>query len=484
LAANQLSGTVPSAIGNLNSLQDLQLHLNQLTSLPPEIGNLTQLKRLWIYDNQLTSLPSEISSLMGLEWLVLHDNPLDGEVPDFLTALTQLNYFLFYDTNWCVPLTGNVPAWLDSINEAYGPGDVCDQEPGSLSGTVTLTDTTPLAGIQVNLYRSLLGNQWRHISVTQTITDGTYQFTELGQGQDIDYRVHFVGRDHQLASQYYDDQATIEAATVITITPSVPKTGIDAALSLPQAPVADLSAGNGSITYSPDGTAQIVMPKSNLSDVVVTRTVTCTTGTLSTVTLTLSTGPEYPMTNVSGDRYRATIATADLTANATLSVAATCGVTTTETIVGELTLYDPSGQVTDYLTGQPISGATVTLYNVPDWVPKTGPDDDCVNTCESNLSKAEDDSWSQPAPTNLGTIANADVTPTDPTLPYQQTNVDGYYGWDVSEGCWYVTVEAEGYELLVSPVVGIPPEVTDLNLALKPEGMRQVYLPLVMRSSP
>jgi hypothetical protein len=81
----------------------------------------------------------------------------------------------------------------------------------------------------------------------------------------------------------------------------------------------------------------------------------------------------------------------------------------------------------------------------------------------------------------LGIIANADVTPTAPHLPYQQTNVDGYYGWDVSRGCWYVTVEAAGYEPLVSPLVGVPPEVTDLDLALIPEGMQQVFLPLVLR---
>lgn len=39
---------------------------------------------------------------------------------------------------------------------------------------------------------------------------------------------------------------------------------------------------------------------------------------------------------------------------------------------------------------------------------------------------------------------------------------------------------AEGYQPLVSPVVGVPPEVTDLHLALMPAGLR-VYLPLVSR---
>jgi len=46
-----------------------------------------------------------------------------------------------------------------------------------------------------------------------------------------------------------------------------------------------------------------------------------------------------------------------------------------------------------------------------------------------------------------------------------------------------VTVEAEGYEPLTSPVVGVPPEVTDLDLALTPidGGDFIIYLPLVLR---
>jgi hypothetical protein len=39
----------------------------------------------------------------------------------------------------------------------------------------------------------------------------------------------------------------------------------------------------------------------------------------------------------------------------------------------------------------------------------------------------------------------------------------------VAKGCWYVVVRAEGYESRVSPVVGVPPEVTDLDLALTPD---------------
>jgi hypothetical protein len=44
----------------------------------------------------------------------------------------------------------------------------------------------------------------------------------------------------------------------------------------------------------------------------------------------------------------------------------------------------------------------------------------------------------------------------------------GYYGWNVIRGCWYVKVEAPGYFTHYSAVVGVLPEVTDLDIALEP----------------
>ncbi|MBN1875702.1 MAG: hypothetical protein JXA33_15865 [Anaerolineae bacterium] len=55
----------------------------------------------------------------------------------------------------------------------------------------------------------------------------------------------------------------------------------------------------------------------------------------------------------------------------------------------------------------------------------------------------------------------------DPAANPLITDMEGYYGWNVAEGCWYVVVAKDGYETLVSPVVGVPPEVTDLDLELR-----------------
>ena len=55
---------LPPEIGQLTSLIELDLGLNELTELPPEIGNLTNLTNLKADRNHLKTLPPEIGRLM------------------------------------------------------------------------------------------------------------------------------------------------------------------------------------------------------------------------------------------------------------------------------------------------------------------------------------------------------------------------------------------------------------------------------------
>ena len=79
-----LTGSIPSEIGNLTNLTELNLYGNQLTgSIPPEIGNLTNLTYMNLGSNQLTgSIPSEIGSLTNLFAFVVGNNQLTGIIPD------------------------------------------------------------------------------------------------------------------------------------------------------------------------------------------------------------------------------------------------------------------------------------------------------------------------------------------------------------------------------------------------------------------
>ncbi|HYF62390.1 MAG TPA: carboxypeptidase-like regulatory domain-containing protein, partial [Herpetosiphonaceae bacterium] len=127
----------------------------------------------------------------------------------------------------------------------------------------------------------------------------------------------------------------------------------------------------------------------------------------------------------------------------------------------------------------PIKGATVTLYQVPEWSARTGPADTDENTCESNESRGNG-AWSQAAPQEMGVQADSNISLMSPTASSQVTGADGYYGWDVGPGCWYVVVSAPGYASRVSPVVGVPSEVTDLDIQLI-QATAKVYLPMVTR---
>ena len=66
LSGNQLTGEIPSEIGNLTNLTELQLNNTQLTgSIPPEIGSLTNLTYLALSINQLTGeIPQAVCDLI------------------------------------------------------------------------------------------------------------------------------------------------------------------------------------------------------------------------------------------------------------------------------------------------------------------------------------------------------------------------------------------------------------------------------------
>jgi len=480
---NQLT-SVPSEIGNLTNLASLYLNSNQLTAVPSEIVNLTNLTHLSLRDNQLTSLPLEIGTLTSLTDLQLHSNPLSGPIPTELTNLTNLSRINFYDTRWCAPDTPAFNAWLDSINDVQGTGFVCGQSPGAISGTVSAA--TPLTGIQAALYRDIdpSWSRWILVDTAPVNNVGQYVFNNLGEG--IEYRVHFEDEAGNYAPEYYDNVSTIDTATAVTATLGMTRTGINAVLGLSQPPIIDVETDSGSVNVNPlDGTVTVNMTQGNRSDITVTRTVTCTGGAIpSLVELQLEMSTEtipYTMSSIGNDQYQVTIPEADIAADAMLKIKASCGGIDETTTVGTVNLYDPSGNITNMFTHEPIVGATVTLYKVPNWRPRTSPSDMTINSCESNDSKAAGVPWSQHAPTDEGVIVNTEFTTVAPLLSHQQTDADGHYGWDVPKGCWYVVVRADGYETLTSPVVGVPPEVTDLDLALAPEGSSMIFLPMIVK---
>ena len=82
---------MPTELGALTGLVNLDLDSNFITSIPTEIGALTVLKDLWLERNAITSLPTEVGALTGLEVLSLPYNQLTG-VPEEFRAVDPSSY--------------------------------------------------------------------------------------------------------------------------------------------------------------------------------------------------------------------------------------------------------------------------------------------------------------------------------------------------------------------------------------------------------
>ncbi len=89
LSDNNLSGSLPAAVGDLAALEYLNLGSNQITGVPGQIGRLRQLVSLSIDNNQLTTLPRGFTNLRALEYLNLDNNQLTA-LPAEIGRLTKL----------------------------------------------------------------------------------------------------------------------------------------------------------------------------------------------------------------------------------------------------------------------------------------------------------------------------------------------------------------------------------------------------------
>ena len=114
ISANQLSGSIPSSLGNLSNLEFLHLTFNQLSgSIPSSLGNLSNLEYLDLWENQLSgSIPSSLGNLSNLEALDLSFNQLSGSIPSSLGALSNLVNLWLRENQ----LSGSIPISLGNLS--------------------------------------------------------------------------------------------------------------------------------------------------------------------------------------------------------------------------------------------------------------------------------------------------------------------------------------------------------------------------------
>ena len=113
LNTNNLTGQIPSEIGNLSALWDLRLHDNQLTGpIPSSLAGISALKEIRLMNNQMTGgIPPEFGSIPELIALNFSNNQLTGGIPAELGNLATLQRLRLAQNK----LTGSIPPELGNL---------------------------------------------------------------------------------------------------------------------------------------------------------------------------------------------------------------------------------------------------------------------------------------------------------------------------------------------------------------------------------
>ncbi|XP_051123923.1 receptor-like protein EIX2 [Andrographis paniculata] len=143
LAGNQLTGEIPSGLGNMSYLSVIDLSGNHLTgSIPESLGNCFYLKVLDLGNNRLSGeVLSSIGQLNQLRSLHLNGNLISGNLPVSLQNLSRLET-LDLERN---KLGGALPEWL---GEGFTALRIMNLRANAFSGEILLNFAT-LSALQV-----------------------------------------------------------------------------------------------------------------------------------------------------------------------------------------------------------------------------------------------------------------------------------------------------------------------------------------------
>ncbi|WKN32901.1 T9SS type A sorting domain-containing protein [Porifericola rhodea] len=187
LSDNNLQGSLPQQIGNLNQLSKLDFTLNEIGGeLPTSIENLTQLRELKLSVNNFEGeFPKEVKALTELQILDIGANNFSGPIPAEIQYLTKLSRFSAYVSG----LSGEIPKefkYLSALTELNLAGNALEGRiPSELAQLTALYDID-LSG---NKLRGELPNEFESLSNLYHLDLRDNKITKIPSGLDMLYNL-------------------------------------------------------------------------------------------------------------------------------------------------------------------------------------------------------------------------------------------------------------------------------------------------------
>ncbi|KAL1298835.1 hypothetical protein HN51_043128 [Arachis hypogaea] len=145
-----LTGPI-DVVSSMIFLRQLWLHGNQFNGrIPHDIGNLTSLQELNLNSNQLVGLIPESLAEMELELLVLNNNMLMGPIPEFKAANVSYNNNFFCQIKPGHECDPQVTALLDVLDNLNYPLFLISDWSGNNPCTGSTESTGPWFGLSCN----------------------------------------------------------------------------------------------------------------------------------------------------------------------------------------------------------------------------------------------------------------------------------------------------------------------------------------------
>ncbi|KAK9069938.1 hypothetical protein SSX86_010336 [Deinandra increscens subsp. villosa] len=130
---NGFTGSIPSTLGLVKSLEAIRLDRNALSGdIPSNINNLTNATEMYLSNNLLTGPVPDLTGMDLLNYLDLSNNSFDqSDIPSWFSTLQSLTTLKMHSTN----LAGELPAALFSIPQLQN----VDLSHNQINGTLNIS---------------------------------------------------------------------------------------------------------------------------------------------------------------------------------------------------------------------------------------------------------------------------------------------------------------------------------------------------------